>query len=291
MDTEETREELAAAKRNAKDTVFRDFFGRKENLLDLYRVLHPEDKGVTEEMLSNVTIENVLTDQIYNDLGFQVGDHLMVLVEAQSTWSPNILVRALLYLEESYREYFRKQEVSLYGKKRINLRIPELYVIFTGNRKRKPREMTLSKEFFGGEKKSVEVTVKVLYGEDKTNVIGQNVRFCKVFNEQVSLHGYTIFAVQETIRICKNENVMKKYLDEREKEVISIMMTLFDKKEIQKAFGKEKFEEGRNEGRTEGETRLLTLIDKLYKSGRACDVQRVAADADYRSELYKAFGL
>ena len=126
-------------------------------------------------------------------------------------------------------------------------------------------------------------------------IIGQYVRFCKVFNEQVSLHGYTIFAVQETIRICKNENVMKKYLDEREKEVISIMMTLFDKKEIQKAFGKEKFEEGRNEGRTEGRTegenRLLSLIGKLCENGRTGDIQRVTNDADYRNELYKAFGL
>ena len=32
-----------ATKRNTKDTVFRDFFSRKENLLALYKTLHPED--------------------------------------------------------------------------------------------------------------------------------------------------------------------------------------------------------------------------------------------------------
>ena len=56
-------------------------------------------------MLCNVTIVNVLTDQIYNDLGFTVGNRLMILVEAQSTWSENIIVRALLHLAESYRDH------------------------------------------------------------------------------------------------------------------------------------------------------------------------------------------
>ena len=50
------------ARRNAKDSVFRDFFKRTENLLELYKVLHPEDTSVTADMLSNVTIENVLKE-------------------------------------------------------------------------------------------------------------------------------------------------------------------------------------------------------------------------------------
>lgn len=87
-----------AAKRTAKDSVFLDLFRNKSYLLELYKTLHPEDTGVTEESLANVTIENVLTDNLYNDLGFTVGDRLIILVEAQSTWTVNILVRALLYL-------------------------------------------------------------------------------------------------------------------------------------------------------------------------------------------------
>ena len=109
------------AKRNTKDSVFRDFFGRTENLLELYKVLHPEDTQVTEDMLCNITIENVLTDQMYNDLGFTVGDRLMILVEAQSTWSANIIVRAFLYLAESYQERFEQEGVNLYSSKKVSL--------------------------------------------------------------------------------------------------------------------------------------------------------------------------
>ncbi len=40
-------------------------------------------------------LENIFTDDIYNDLGFIKGDKLMVLVEAQSTWTANIIIRAV----------------------------------------------------------------------------------------------------------------------------------------------------------------------------------------------------
>lgn len=53
----------------------------------MYKALHPEDLDATEENISNVTNQNILLDQSYNDLGFQVGTRLVVLVEAQSSWT------------------------------------------------------------------------------------------------------------------------------------------------------------------------------------------------------------
>jgi hypothetical protein len=38
------------------------------------------------------------------------------------------------------------------------------------------------------------------------------VRFTKVYNEQLKLHGRTAKAVSETIRICENEDVLAEYL-------------------------------------------------------------------------------
>jgi hypothetical protein len=77
-------------KKTAKDSVFRDLFENLEYLLELYQTLHPEDKETTQEKLGIVTIKNVLLDQLYNDLGFTVGDKLLVLVEAQSSWTVNM---------------------------------------------------------------------------------------------------------------------------------------------------------------------------------------------------------
>ena len=73
----------------------------------LYQALHPEDTEVTEEQISRVTIQNVLLDQMYNDLGFVVKGRLLLLVEAQSSWSRNIVIRALLYLANTWKEYIQ----------------------------------------------------------------------------------------------------------------------------------------------------------------------------------------
>lgn len=224
------------AKRTAKNSVFLDLFQNKNYLLKLYKTLHPEDTTATEDSLTDVTIKNVLTDNFYNDLGFIVDNKLMILMEAQSTWTINILVRALLYLAQSYHEYFQHTRQNYYKSKKVKMPKPELYVIFTGNKGRKPDKISLSKEFFKGADIDIEVKAKVIYESDKDNIINQYIIFCKVFNEQTKQHGMTQKAVSETIRICKDRNVLKEYLLEREKEVVTIMMSLFDEEEILKSF-------------------------------------------------------
>lgn len=69
-------------KRKIKDSVFTDLFRDRKYLLQLYQTLHPEDTDVTEAEIADVTLKHVLVDADYNDLGFSVGDRLMVLVES-----------------------------------------------------------------------------------------------------------------------------------------------------------------------------------------------------------------
>ena len=224
------------AKRTAKNSVFLDLFQNKSYLLKLYKTLHPEDTAATEDSLTDVTITNVLTDNLYNDLGFIANNKLMILVEAQSTWTVNILVRVLLYLAQSYHEYFQRTSQDYYNSRKVRMPKPELYVIFTGNKGRKPDRLLLSEEFFKGADIDIEVKAKVIYESDTDDIINQYIIFCKVFNEQTKQHGMTQKAVTETIRICKDRNVLKEYLLDREKEVVTIMMSLFDEEQIMKSF-------------------------------------------------------
>ncbi len=224
------------AKRTAKNSVFPNLFQDKSYLLKLYKTLHPEDTAATEDSLTDVTIENVLTDNLYNDLGFIVGNKLMILVEAQSTWTMNILVRVLLYLAQSYHEYFQRTSQNYYKSKKVKMPKPELYVIFTGNKGRKPDRISLSKEFFEGADIDIEVKAKVIYESNEDDIINQYIIFCKVFNEQTKMHGMTRKAVTETIRICKDRNVLRDYLLKKEKEVVTIMMSLFDEEQIMRSF-------------------------------------------------------
>ncbi len=109
-------------------------------------------------------------------------------------------------------------------------------MIFTGNKGRKPDKISLSKEFFKGADIDIEVKAKVIYESNKDDIINQYIIFCKVFNEQTVQHGMTRKAVTETIRICKDRNVLREYLAQREKEVVTIMMSLFDEEQIMKSF-------------------------------------------------------
>ena len=81
--------------RNIKDSVFCDLFGKPEYLIQLYRVLHPEDSETQQDDLTIVTLSRIIVREMYNDLGFLAGNRLLVLVEAQSSWSENIVVRFL----------------------------------------------------------------------------------------------------------------------------------------------------------------------------------------------------
>ena len=65
-------------------------------------------------------------------------------------------------------------------------------------------------------------------------------------------YGRTKEAVLETIRICKNRKILKEYLESREKEVVDIMMTLFDQEYAVERYGDEKKAEGLAEGEAKG---------------------------------------
>ena len=218
---------------SGKDTVFRDMFSKKKYLIQMYRALHPEDSTITKADLKIITLQSILLNGIYNDLGFMVrGNQLMILVEAQSTWSPNIVIRALIYLMSTYQDYFTEKAIQLYGSKKVDMPKPELYVIYTGNQGSHPDVLSLKDEFFPNTDCCIEAKVKIIYLRDSDDIISQYIGFCRIFNEQVALYGRSLNAAKETIRICRDKNLLKEYLSERAKEVEGIMLTLFDQEHV-----------------------------------------------------------
>ena len=111
-----------------------------------------------------------------------------------------------------------------------------------------------------------------------------------MFDEQYRLYpGDRTKAVQETIRICMERDVLKEYL-ERE-EAAAVMFTFADQVDAMNEALSTETAEGRAEGRAEGEktgeSKLAALITKLFSIGRGSDVERAASDEQYRAELFK----
>lgn len=222
-------------KRTVKDSVFTNLFADTKYLIKLYRALHPEDKKTEEKDIENITIKNILTDQQYNDLGFRIGNTVLLLLEAQSTWTINIIIRIMMYLMQTYNDYCTENGIDLYGSKKVELPKPELYVIFTGERKDHPEYISLKDEFWGGDA-VVDAKVKVIYDGQPGDIINQYVTFTRVAGDQMKKYGRTQKAVEETIRICVSEDVLADYLKEKEVEVMDIMTTLFDEEEVTRRF-------------------------------------------------------
>ena len=228
--------------RNIKDSVFCDLFGKPEYLIQLYRALHPEDLETQEEDLTIVTLSRIIVREMYNDLGFLAGNRLLVLVEAQSSWSENIVVRFLMYLGETYRRYIEKNDLDLYTTKKVELPKPELYVVYTGDRKQRSEKISLKKEFFGDEDSCVDVEAKVIYDSKQGDILNQFITFSKVFDQMRKQYPDDMRkAVQETIRICREKDVLSSYLSEEEAE--TVMFTFTDQeREYSRALQKERAE-------------------------------------------------
>ena len=88
----------------------------------------------------------------------------------------------------------------------------------------------------------------------------QYIRFCEISDEQRKQYGYTIKAVEETLRICCEENILMPFLASRQKEVQDIMVTLFNQERVteiheynlMKEARQQGWQEGWQEGRQEG---------------------------------------
>ena len=236
--------------RNAKDSVFCDLFGRQEYLMQLYGVLHPEDKKATEDDLTIVTLSSVFLKGIYNDLGFMRGNTLIVLVEEQSTFSYNIIVRILIYIAETYRRYIDRNGLDEYSTTTMELPRPEFYMVFTGERKEHPETISFRKDIPGMEGCPVDVEVKVIYESAKGDILSQYIEFSKIFTEQYKLYGKTQKTIDETLRICRERNILNDYL--KKEGVSTIMYKFMDQKTAMRKALRTERQEGKEEGLKEG---------------------------------------
>ena len=119
------------------------------------------------------------------------------------------------------------------------------------------------------------------------DIIGQYIIFCHVMDEQIKKYGRVREAALETIRICRDRNVLKKDLKEREKEVFNIMIELFNQESAVKEYGDEREEKGRNEGMN----LLARLLTKLSEMGKTEEADKVIKDSKYRRKLLFDYGL
>lgn len=176
-------------------------------------------------------------------------------------------MRAFLYTAQTLKNYIRAFELDIYGSVPVRIPRPELYVVYTGEKADVPDELTLSDAVFGGVASGIDTRVTVIKDVGPT-VAGQYIDFAKTIDAYRISLGPNEDAVRTAIRDCVERGVLVEYLKDHEKEVVSIMMTLYDEQEVMHnylASARRAAEaEGMAKGRAEGEAAGIVAMCKEF---------------------------
>ena len=169
-------------------------------------------------------------------------------------------------------------------------------MVYTGVPRQLPEVLRLSDMYSGPG--GVEVEIQVLRDTGAGTIVDQYIRFCEISNEQRKQYGYTMKAVEETLRICCEENILMPFLASCQREVQDIMVTLFNQERVaeihkynlRKEARQEGWQEGRQQGRQQGRQegrqegrqqgieegiRAMVLTLKEFTADRAAIAQRL----------------
>jgi predicted transposase YdaD len=238
-----------------KDSFFTKLFSEPERALSLYNAISQSDYPLGTP-LEITTLEDVFFRGRYNDLSFVVDGKLVVLIEHQSTISPNIAIRLMIYLGQIYNRIVKGRDI--YAATPLKIPRPEFIVLYNGTDNHPPeRTIKLSDLFLDlpeNHKPSgdLELTVRVLNINK-----GQNQA---IVERSVELNGYVVVideirknknagmsneeAIAKAVKDCADRKILIGFLEKYGSEVINMLNHEFNLDE----YGKVRHEDGKKEG-------------------------------------------
>lgn len=184
-------------------------------------------------MLEINTLENAIYMAMRNDISFLI-DARLSLYEHQSTYSPNLPLRFLLYISALYSSMTR--EANLYGTKPIELLPPRFVIFYNGKVEQPDRQILKLSDLY---------TIK---------------EECSLELEE---------AVERAIKECIQEGILKEFLEKNRAEAKNMSIFEYDQEKHIKQEREEAWEEGRKEGKKAGERdMLLKLAEKKLRKGK-----------------------
>ena len=227
-----------------KASLFAFLFSDTEVLRELYSALEGVSLPLRQQSWRDVPIRiNTLEDVLFmgrvNDISFEIGGKLVVLIEHQSTINPNMALRLLMYIARLYERLV--DDRNIYSTKRVALPRPEFFVLYNGEEPCPDKQVyRLSDAFLNPfelgvadrDSPALELTVKVLninQGKNKGITKG-----CKTLAEYQAFvakareylkqgHGLED-ALKKTVVYCRDHDILKEFLKYHAKEVIGMLM-------------------------------------------------------------------
>jgi len=265
------------ANKNYKDSVFTSLFSDPGLLRELYCAL--EGVSLSPDVPVSInTLENVLFLDFNNDISFEIGRKLVVLIEHQSTINPNMALRLLIYITRILEKKIKSR--TLYSKKPVSIPWPEFFVLYNGpepfpdNAVLRLSELFEKPEYLGLPEKIrplLDLEVRVInINEGRNEAI---VKRCAKLAEYSALiakirafiieHGNMEEGIRAAIKYCSKHDILTEFLEIHGSEVLNMILEEWNTDDAI-AFARE---EGREDGLEEGleKGRLETARKALVK--------------------------
>ena len=223
---------------------------------------------------SRPQLQSVVSTHSYNDLGLLVRGRVLILVEAQSTWSLNIVLRSLMYLIHTWKDLITCTNENVYGTKPVVLPSFESYVIFTGNRQNQPEWLSFKDIYPAEGNGGLDFRVRCIYKKDGgDDIIQQYIQFTNIWDEQSQQFdkAHQMDALRETIEICLKRGILTQFITKRRAEIMDIATLLFDQDEVTRRTNLEIWNEGMRVGKDEGEKQKALDIARSLKLMNVAD--------------------
>ena len=222
--------------RNAKDSVFVDLFSYPEYQMQIYRELFPDDTEILPEDVELFRIDRVLTNHPFNDLGILVRRKLIVLAEAESDWSENVIYRLAEYYFQTQQQFINETGMNVHHRAKIDLLDVEAFVIYPGKEEINRDRLSLRELYFDGNPDKPDFIAKVIHGDYKGGIIAEYMGFCRVLDEQRKIHKNDEAPqkwIDATVEICIEKGFLAKYLTSHRTEVEQIMFEMYNPKYVE----------------------------------------------------------
>jgi len=271
--------------KNYKDSVFTLLFRDPSLLRELYCALGgvslPPDTPVTIN-----TLENVLFMDLYNDISFEIGGKLVVLIEHQSTINENMALRLLTYVGRIYEKIIDSKDK--YATKPLKIPRPEFFVLYNGTDPFPDQKIYRLSEAFeklnglGLEEKetpALELVVKVInINEGRNKAIAARCKKLSEYSAFVDMaRKYTIElkdggkGIEKAVKYCEKHGILREFLKAHATEVLSMLYTEFNLDDAIAVRYKEGREDGLEEGLEKGRAEKLKIAGNLLAKGSSLE--------------------
>ena len=182
---------------------------------------------ITPDQIRVNTIKNPFVKGIHNDVSLTVNGRALFLIEAQSTWTVNIIPRIECYYHKYFSDWlYTDKKGDIYGTTPIAIPRPYFCCVYTGT-KDVPDEISLRKDFAHDSSFPIDLVVKVIHNESE-ELLGQYVAAARLMTAGFKEHGYTKETAQELIDKCIKSGYLVKFMTENKGEVMDILEVIGD---------------------------------------------------------------